>query len=474
MEITSNKPLFMLKIITGVLIIIFSLPGIKSLSQQPVLSVQKFDYIWESLTGGEKRVNILSEDSARQSVEKSFTRAMQQRWNISVPEMNLSVKKLGLFSYVPKLNTKVKDKQPGKYYLFLQIFQSNFVNQGNSDSSLSSRLEIKCKVLNGSADSVIFNRDLTINFYYDPAQPNQLVLAKLPAYPAYFIKAMDSVASWLFQIEDVSIKSIYLKPACVFSENERSLLSISRLFFENDGETIHHTTSPSFSLHMSTPTHKKTDTKHNRLGNTLTGALTLFTGVSSSKTKTYEYISDYPIEQGDSIYHCKIGYSATVSTDREREKSRNPDGSKSYSINESSEYLSNRRTDTSFLNFITLGSDTLVTFRFGYLNNEQKIYSKLWDGSDSTTILDLPKEWNNSKEDQNVTLYGEIGSTPFSMKTSNGRSEKDFFINDHLALTIYGKNKPRQALIYQQLSTDQLKLFTIISSLPYSFFNGGY
>lgn len=453
---------------------IISLLCNKSIGQQPVLSVQKFDYIWEPLTGGEKRVNILSEDSARQSVEKSFTRAIQQRWNISVPEMNLSIKKLGLFSYVPKLNTKIKDKQPGTYYLFLQIVESNFVNQGNSDSSLSSRLEIKCKILNGSVDSVIFNRDLTIHFYYDPAPPNQLVLAKLPAYPAYYIKAMDSVASWLFQIEDVSKKSIYVKPACVFYENEKHFQPISQLSFENDGETIHHTTYPSFTLHMSTPTYKKTDIKHNRLGNTLTGALTLFTGVSSSKTKTYEYMSDYPIEQGDSIYHCKIGYAATVNTDREREKSRNPDGSKSYSINSSSEYLSDRRTDTSFLNFITLGNDTLVTFRFGYVNNEQKVYSKLWDGSDSTTILDLPKEWNNSREDQNVTLYGEIGSISFSMKTSNGRSEKDFFINNQLALTIYGKNKPRQAVMYQQLSTDQLKLFTIISSLPYSFFNGGY
>ena len=61
---------------------------------------------------------------------------------------------------------------------------------------------------------------MQVNLYREKAPPDQVVLTKIPAYPASFIKAFDSIATWLFQPEMVSNKSVWLKPACVFTETK--------------------------------------------------------------------------------------------------------------------------------------------------------------------------------------------------------------------------------------------------------------
>jgi hypothetical protein len=77
-------------------------------SQQPVLSVQSFDYVWEK-TGGatlspdKSRVIIASEDSAKKYIRNAFAVALRQRWNLEMPEASLSVKPLGIVFIYPKI-----------------------------------------------------------------------------------------------------------------------------------------------------------------------------------------------------------------------------------------------------------------------------------------------------------------------------------------------------------------------------------
>lgn len=97
----------------------------------------------------------------------------------------------------------------------------------------------------------------------------------------------------------------------------------------------------------------------------------------------------------------------------------------------------------------------------------------MWDGSDSSTIRDLPNEWNNNSENANFILSGESGNSQFSMKTKNGILVKEFYTGDQLVLIMYGKKIPRAATLFQPVSEMQLKIFTMLSALPYDYFNYG-
>ncbi len=446
-------------------------------SQQPALSVQRFEYIWQPYADAAlKRLIIIADDTIKQKIEKSFAKALQQRWNLIMPENVLSVKPVPVFSFsdMPRFNTKLKDRQPGVWYLFLQIFdQAGFSFNDNTDSSLSASLDLKCKLINGSTDSVILDRDLSVNIYKGTLPQDQVVLKRLPAYPADFIKAFDSIATWLFQPEYESEKSLWLKPACVFIDTKIFDEPIKQLFFKSDNEHIDIITEPVISFQMAGAQYKKTGVHHNTAGNIATGAVTIFTGLNLYKAKAIEYTADFGFQEQDSTYHCIINYAEREVAEREREKIKDSDGGRSYSLNSKSYTLDERSIIPGYSNAITLNNDTLATFAINYKANanEHNNYTRFWDGTDSTTITTLPNEWNNKTEDDNVTITGKIEDSSFLMKTGNERTRKEFYINDKLVMIVYGKLYPSKALLFQSISSKQLKIFTILSSLPYDYFN---
>lgn len=471
----------MFRIKTAVYFILPFWIGINCYSQQPVLSVQRFDYIWDAyLIGsdgaGKKRVIIPSQEVARQSMANSFSRVLQQRWNVKVPEMVLSVKSLSAFSTSPRFNTKLKYRQPGTWYLFLQIFDMGtpFQNLYENDSRATA-LELKCKLISSDNDSVILDRRLSVQILKDSVPANQVVLSRLPAYPDYFIKSFDSIASWLFQPESESQKTFRLKPACVFSPALTTQEPVAQLNFNSDREYIYHLTSPSFKFHMTGPHYEKTKTLRNTGGNIAGGVLTIFTGVGTNKSKVKEITADFPFEENDSAYHCLIHFTEKETAEREREKTKNPDGSKSYSVNSGSYSFAGRFIDPGFVHAIIFGQDTLATFRINYKNdaNVQKKYTRFWDGSDSATITNLPDDWKNNSEIVSVLLSGEISNQPFSMKNADNNIAKEFYVGEQLVLIMYGQRFPKTATLFQPVTDLQLKIFTMLSSLPYDYFNYG-
>lgn len=449
-------------------------------SQQPSLSVQSFEYIWEKATealpsSDNSRIIIASDDSVKRGIENAFATALKQRWNIEMTGASLSVKPLGMFSYSPKFKTRLKEKQAGTWYLFLQIFDKREITYVSADNPgrLVSTLELKCRLIDGANDSVILDRMFTTELYEQPSPPDQVILTKLPGYPAGFVQAFDSIAKWVFQPEDPGQKILRIKPACVFTGLALPATPVAELDFNSNSNVIHHLSQPSFLFKTPGPGYKRVDTKHNRGGNTLSGAVSLFTGANINKVRVFEYSADFPFEESDSVYHCIINYAERESAERKREKTRNSDGSKSYSL-ESGEYqLTDRGTDSSFLNAITLAGDTLATFRISYIPvaGESNNYNQYWDGSDSATITSLPKKWNNQPEGYGISITGQTGTNAFSMKTVREMNAKGFYIDGQLAMIMYGKILPAKAVLFQMLSARQLKMFAILASLPYPYFN---
>ncbi|CAN5826828.1 hypothetical protein BH10BAC2_BH10BAC2_49030 [soil metagenome] len=449
----------------------------QSNAQQPVLSVQSFEYIWQKVSTAinEKgQFIIVTEDSIKRRIEKSFERAIQQRWTIDMPKLALSVKPWSLFSlsYAPKFNTKLKEKKPGTWYLFLQIFDTGNSFFYNPNDSIATLLKVKCKVICYD-DSVILNRNLLVTMDNEKTPSDQVVLKTLPAHPSSFAKAFDSIATWLFQQDDITEKNIPLKPACVFNETKFDKEPIALLKFNNDDYHISNLKAPPFLFRLGDPTFIETKKIDNATGNIASGTLALFSGLPLSKKKTFEYNAYFPFEMQDSTaYHCIIHFAEVQAADFEREKEKDIDGNVSFSLHSSGYYTSWRAIDPGFENFVTLGSDTLITFKLEYLKSaEYKTYTRFWDGTDSATINDLPDKWKNRKGTKNVMLRGQIEGIPFIMQSRKDFTEKQFYFEDKLVMVTFGADTPQRVLLFQPLSEQQIKLFTILSSISYAYFN---
>ena len=459
----------MRKLLPASLIIAMLFLSLIAIGQQPVIEVRSLEYTWNS--DASTRVILAVDDSVKRSLKNSFAKAFNDRWKIALPEVSFTTKPLSFLTFNPKFKTRLKDKKPGKWYLFLQVFE-NITTPGYllEEDAITTVLELKCKMVDGANDSVIIDKALTVNIHEETPPPDQVRLTRLPAYPASFVKGFDSIATWLFEPKPIIIKTLTLKPACILQPTILLDKPINKLMFNRDLLGIHELTAPVFSFQTSTPKIEKTGIKRNIGGRSIGGVFTLLTGIGSSKTKSYEYKADYAFKDNDTTYHCFIGYTEDVTAERERV--RNNDGSVSM---QSTDYkLSARYTNPHFMHVITMDTDTLATFNITNKTETGALtsYNQMWNGRDSSTIIHLPPAWNNKVQERDLVISGKMGGVSFSMKTLKGTRIKDFYINDQPAITILGQNNPANAFVFQPVSTHQLKLFTILASLPYSFFCG--
>ncbi len=103
--------------------------------------------------------------------------------------------------------------------------------------------------------------------------------------------------------------------------------------------------------------------------------------------------------------------------------------------------------------------------------NNRSYYKQLWDGIDSASIIDLPDEWNNKSEEDNIMVRVTAADEVFYMKTNEENNVKAFYIQDKPALIMYGKLLPSTARVLQPVSALDLKICTMLASLPYAYFN---
>jgi len=459
-----------MKPVTRTLLFVFLLlQSLNVCSQQPVLVVKSFEYIWQRDVGESQHVILPSDEKINGRIKNCFSTAIKNHLNVSWPEVSLSVKPLPFMKSVPKFKTQLKDKAPGNWYLFLQIFEKDDFSVLLKDDDVKyTQLNIKCLIVDGANDSVILKKDLTVHLSTLAAPPDQVQVSRLPAYPDSFVAAFDTIASELFQPEPLNSLSLHLKGACLFQNTEQSGKLIAKLLFNKDLLGIHHLTSPKFSFSTFVPKIEQTGVKRNTGGHLIGSAFTVLTGIGTSKYKSFKYKSDYQFNDQDSVYHILIGYEEVFIANRERVK--NSDGS--YSLENDGYKLCSRQADPELLNVVTFGRDTLATFQLKYLNGTvlPEGTNQMWDGTDPTTIVQIPPKWNNPSVEKEVAISGNIGGSSFTMKTLKGARVKEFYLKDQLTATIYGKNEPSSAFIYQPMTVRQLKFFTLLSSLPYSYF----
>jgi hypothetical protein len=445
------------------------------LSQQPTIVVQSFEYVWPRYaTGATGRVNIASDEGVQQALERSFKNAIQTKWNVELPDLNVTLKSLPLFAKTPKFNTKLKSKQPGTWYLFLQVIDDPYTNYVNSEGSFATRLEAKCKVVDYK-DSIVFERQLFMIMNIEKTPPTEVRLVKLIAHPQHVAKTFEIMARWLFGPEDVTQKEVWLNPACIYTEKQLPSQPISSLQYKASQSTLC-VIPGSICLSSSPMVNTKRGSNKNIAGNTAGSVLTALTGIGTSKVKTNRFDADFSFRTDDSIvYHCKIPYLETISAERERDVTKNSDGSKSYSTTTGPDQLSGRRPDSLSESLVMRGDDTIARFIIKYIKAPGNFtsYTKMWDGTDTTTIAPLKKEWANNKMADDVSVQIKTATDSIHMRTSVERTVKEFSINQQTVLVIYGADIPSTGVLLHPVSKSDLVLFTILASLPYSYFNYG-
>ena len=461
-----------------------------SKSQQAELVVKRFDYIYglgysTTPTNPYSSAYVIqaATDSTNRFITKCFARAFYNRWNINLNEERFAVKGLTMFRLTPKFDTELKEKEAGKWYLFLQVFDQGNTPSYEGDGLFITSLEIRCKLVSSIGDSVITDRKIIVNLFSEFAPQDQEQLGILPIYPPDFIRGFDSIATWAFASGPTNQYSLKLRPACVFKVIDTKYTPLKELLFTSSDDSIHQLTAPEFSFHLSEVSNEKKGINRNIGVNTITGAITIFTGISSNKTRSRNYIADFPFSEGDDIYHCRIGFDENESAQRDREKV-SANAPSSYSLQKGKYYnetrtdyqKTGRSIDQNYLNLLILNSDTIASFKIKYVEDDPKRYKnqKMWDGSDSTTITDLTEDVISKKTGTNVVLSGILEGQLFSMKSSSKNLIKKFYLGELLVAIIEGGERPFKGYTYQPLTAFQLKIFTILASLPYENFHETY
>src|SRR5688500_943790 len=167
----------------------------ESSPKQPV-EVKLFEYIYEKdpRSPSYRRIILLQEDSAKALFKKSFISKFNEKWQLSIPDVALTVKQLPVLTMVPKFKTRIENKDPEKWYLFFQVFDAGWYNI-TSHGVTSVTWQVKLRLVNGRNDSVIADRNFASDFKREPEPAGQMMITRFPANPEAFYRAFDSVAA---------------------------------------------------------------------------------------------------------------------------------------------------------------------------------------------------------------------------------------------------------------------------------------
>ncbi len=445
-------------------------------SQERKLEIKRFEYSWTHPPGTARAI-ILQEAAYQKQVAAFLAKALAAHYNVEVSTPELSVKKLNAFALAPRFRTELKELQSGTLYAFVQFFEQFAVQSGFNDGNpeLFSKMEVKCRVLDGADGSVILNRDITFSLLRERAPAGQVLLEQMCSTPEAYVSAFDSMTARMLDTSDIASRDLIVPAACVFTGKWLPDSSLAQLEFVSSRTSIRHMGEPPFSLYPTQHRFIKTKERRNRGGNIASGAVSLVTGVGFNKSKSADYEAVFPFAEAGDSFQCVIHYRERVTAERSIETTRDSDGSKWRSVDAVSDYgYAERNVNREEYQYIVLKADTLARFTLEYtpFPREHLQYSQYWNGTDTATRGPLPQKWNNHSEDVSLTVWGKLRDIPFRMQTSSELQVKHFYMEEQLVLVMVGKDFPVRALQYRSLTPEQLKAFTMLASLPYSYFQG--
>jgi hypothetical protein len=446
-------------LIIGTTILVLNFTAI---AQQDQVEVKRFEYLYSKQTPSARsaRIALIENDTVRKRISQSFTRALNtwKGWHL---QNDFDVKGIShtVDGWMPKFNTKLKDKAEGNSYLFLQVYEEVNSTASDNDYALVSIIHVRCRIVR---DISTFERNLTVFMQRRSAPAGQQILNRLPAYPEDYLSSFDSVASWAFTSAFGAPKTSVLLPACIYLTTSSS--PKENVSFLEDGMAITPSNSWSMRLTRLPPKFIQESEQKKIAGNAAKSIVTVLTGVGTNKHRFKNYRTDLGYADAEKSYHALIHFTEMFASEQEREKQE--DG---WSTVNSTDFSTvNKWIDSTSMHHIVSGGDTLCAFQLSYKAHPVSDTSKLmWNGKDSSTIIDLPVEWNNTGMQIDIQLVGAMSGSPFIMKSSGGMRVKSFYKNEQLTATFTGNDRLESAALYSAISPTDFKLMTILSAISY-------
>ena len=477
-------------------------PAIAQTDVKPLIWVEQMEYVYDPQIEsqsmyGTNRVILPTDTIIAEQMKQSVLKAIAGRWNGEIQNAHWDLNRLSSWKNVPRFKPRLNTDQPGGWQLFFQVFdngpypinrKNSFFNTPTTPQSFESldtmpyNLQVKAALLNGANGAIAFSQEMNVEMKRTTLIDGQMLLRKVPGSTASFIKAFDSAVGVFFGNTPVSLLKLPLVPVFVFFKDDSLMEKTIPLNFKVTGDTLVEEPTLQEQWTVQKLTTKKLG-KKNKLGNNLLGTtFTLITGVGTERVDAWKYLAtiEFKDVNDNKQYTCNVPYNIEERQDRTREKTFNPDGSKSYGTDLTGQATNRKFVDPNNNAYFMEGTDTVGYFhiKFGEAKDFIDQFTQCWDGKDSASIINMPEYWNNNNAAAEmgvlpVFLEGSLYNHPFMIQNSRAGNQLDLMADGQLIATLdINYERPSRGFLFSQPGDSRLlKAMLMLSSLPFGYFH---
>jgi hypothetical protein len=442
-----------------------------ALAQERVMVVRNFEYVKSADLDDKSPVpavtrHLVQTDSLRAYFNKTMIEAMDQKWGVKLDLKDFYVRGVGMYATEPKFKTDIKDRDPAKWYLFMQLYDRGRYVYGNTTEQESfGAFRIRCKVLSGAGDSVIFSRDLDVKFFTHRLGDDQVPALRLGVYPSEFKRMADSITKWvLMEGEERSSRELVLKPACLFTGKPYPATAVKEREVSKQDWGIIIDAEHAISIKPLLSETAKGRIHRNIGGNIATGAITLLTGIGTSKQRSVSYEQHFPFDVDGKAHHVYIRFKVLEGGD----VGRGQDGT-GYTMNSTDYSTTGRSLEKGEENELLEDSIRVMKFSLAFIAEPDTNLNRFraWDGKDSSSIFDLSEGLHDADPMTNIEARGDFEGKPFILRSYVRTGYKIVFLEDRVAIMFKGKRWPERVWTYQELPDRTIRLFALLAMIPY-------
>ncbi|WP_264565965.1 hypothetical protein [Flavobacterium sp. N3904] len=470
-------------------------------TEKQTIRIEKMEYAYNpsivESNGGfnsfsNSRVILPINAEIAEKMKQSVLRALDKRWNAVVLNPQWDFKEISPYNKPPKFKTNLKKEAPGSWHLFLQVIDNGpYPITGKSSSPFNPYpafesldyapyyLQFKVSLIDGNNESVLFSNEMTVEMQRSTVPAGQILLRKLPALTDSYLQAFDTAIQTLFAASPQSELKLNVTPVCLFLDTDKTLANAKKLNFVTKDDSIIELIQLKQKWIIQNSKTRKTKRKNNFGYNLFNSTLTTLTGLSTDKIRAMGYVTKFGfIDTNDNAhYFCEVHFIEETREEKEREVTRDANGTKVYSNYLNGNLNVNRSLDSNKMCYLIREKDTIAHFKItiGNRADSKKHFSQYWDGKDESTISPMPELWNNSASGQNwyispFTLEGEVNNVPFIIENSKAGNQIDIEISGQeiMTLKIYN-NKPVFGILYSNSADEKVtNLLMMLSTMPFN------
>lgn len=481
------------------LLCLLSYGALSQTTDKQIIRVEKMEYVYdskiiESVNGfnslSNSRVILAKDDAIAEKMKQSVLSAINNRWNATILNPQFKIIEIDNLFKTGKFKTNLKNKTPGSWHLFFQVYdngpypitekkKSLFTNMLDAPPPFESLdyapyyMRFKVLIIDGSNGSEIFSNEMMVEMQRSAVPDGQILLRKVPALTDSFLQAFDNAIQKFFSDTPQNELRLNVVPACLFLDIDKTLEKTQKLNFVTKNDSIIEQLQLKQEWIIQKTSTKKTKRVNHFGDNLFNSALTNLTGLGTDKIRAKEYLTKFSFFDTNekTHYFCEISFIEETREEKQREVTRDSDGSKLYSNYLTGESNTTRLFDPNKIYYLIKEKDTVGNFKILLkdIGQTTKHFSQQWDGKNESTISAIPEGWNNPSQSSPYVIKGELNKIPFVIEKSKAGNQIDIEINGQETATFKIYNSlPVFGLLYSPPADE--KIFTVLmmfSSLPF-------